>query len=140
MRSHGRGLYHVGDAQKHALPAGGVYESRAVDVEHLTYRLDAPAVKEPVVEIRITVGRCAPDQCPVAYDLRALSRGYLLSEYGIHPVVIAQRRRISAGDLMLKDTVQPHGSAGMRRDLRAVHVPLFEFSQILTVPYLTGLF
>ena len=35
-------------------------------------------------------------------------------------------RRMAAYDLMLKDPIQPHGRAGVGRELRAVELPFFK--------------
>ena len=110
-----------------------------MDVDHLADRIDAPALQQPVIEVGVVIARRVPDDGPVAYRLRALAGSHLFAEIIIYFDVVLKRLRFSGNGLVLKDAVQPRGRPGVRRNVRAVVVPLLEFALVLLVPDLAGL-
>ena len=110
-----------------------------MDVDHLADRIDAPALEQPVVEVGVVVARRVPDYRPVAYRLWAFARSDLFAQITIHLDIILKRLRFSGNGLVLKDAVQPRRRPRVRRDVRAVVVPLLELALVLLVPDLAGL-
>lgn len=136
--AHGRGLVHLCDTRQHGLAGGGVDDIHAVEVDHLAYAVDTPALEYPVVEVRVVVRGSVPDDGAVLDGLGEFTGRDLLFKQGIDLAVVIKRLLHAADRLMLEYAVEPRGGAGVRRKLRAVQLPFLKLAAGLLVPYLAG--